>query len=270
MKNPHLLLASALALAATSSARAQVSLDFETPGQLAANFRNIGGTTNVNVTQSSNGASNDFVKIDITNNTSAAVLLYDTTPGDTTVGTQSTFAVTAGNPLTASFDFRVGTAANSSVGIIFADATNASNHVLALFNVNNSGATDQFRFFKDGSIATDVVTAGTLVGTATNVATTVGLGSTFSNFSAVLSVSGTTPSISLTVGGQTVNQTFVVGDFNWANTTVNLRVFDTENFFASSGIDIDNFSVTAIPEPSAFAAFAGLGALALVALRRRR
>lgn len=38
----------------------------------------------------------------------------------------------------------------------------------------------------------------------------------------------------------------------------------------AGGVYFDNFSVTAIPEPSTYAAFAGLGALGLVLWRRRR
>jgi MYXO-CTERM domain-containing protein len=42
-----------------------------------------------------------------------------------------------------------------------------------------------------------------------------------------------------------------------------------DNFAGSSALIVDNVSVAAIPEPSAFAALAGFAALGLVALRRR-
>ena len=59
----------------------------------------------------------------------------------------------------------------------------------------------------------------------------------------------------------------------WANgTTLFLRWTDhIENSVDSTyGLGIDNISFSAIPEPSAFAALAGLGALGLTATRRRR
>ena len=51
-----------------------------------------------------------------------------------------------------------------------------------------------------------------------------------------------------------------------------IRWFDSNSTGIDHGIAIDNFSfsVSAVPEPSSFAALAGLGALGCVALRRRR
>jgi len=47
-------------------------------------------------------------------------------------------------------------------------------------------------------------------------------------------------------------------------------VIDTSDFNTSSALSIDNVTLTAIPEPSSFAALAGLAGLALAATRRRR
>jgi PEP-CTERM motif len=52
--------------------------------------------------------------------------------------------------------------------------------------------------------------------------------------------------------------------------TLSFGVVDISDFFVSSAVSIDNVSLTAIPEPSTFAALAGSLALGLVALRRRR
>ncbi|HEY9249869.1 MAG TPA: PEP-CTERM sorting domain-containing protein [Rariglobus sp.] len=254
-----------LAASASAAAYAQSSLDFETAGQVSGNFRNLGPATSGN-TQSSNGAANDYLVHNIANSSfSAAALLYDTTPGDTTDGTQSTFSTSS--PLTVSFDFRA-TTANSSVGIIFADSTNASNHVLALFNVDNSGATDLFRFFKDGTVTTASIEAGSLAGSNT-ASTGVDVGSAFGSYSATLSVAGTTPTLALTVGSQTFSRTFSAGDFNWAKTTVILRLFDAGNTSSTPSIWVDNFAIVAIPEPSTYAAVSGAAVLGLALWRRR-
>lgn len=255
-----------LAAVASVTAHAQVSLDFETAGQVSGNFRNLGPATNSN-TQSSNAAANDYLIHNISNGSfSAAVLLYDTTPGDTTGGTQSVFSVSS--PLTVSVDFRA-TTANSSVGIIFADPANAGNHVLALFNVDNSGTTDLFRFFKDGTVTTASVTAGTQSGTSQSASTGVDAGSSFGNYSVTLSVVGTTPTLAVTVGNQTFSNTFSSGDFDWSNTTVILRLFDAGNGTSTADLWVDNFTINAIPEPSTYAAISGAAVLGLAFLRRR-
>ena len=263
--NSPLRLLSLLVLGAAGTGFAQVNLDFETAGQLSANFRNLGTGTS-SLTQSSNGAANDFVSVNNTNATQfsfgALGLLYDTTPADTTAGTQSAFTTTS--PLTVSVDFRAAVA-STSIGVYFADANNTSNNVLALFNVDTSGNNDQLRFFRDGV----VTSAGTQVGSSSNVSTGVNVGSPFSNLSATLSVVGTTPSISFTVGTQTVTSAFLAGHIDWSSTVVILRLFDNDSA-AGTSLDIDNFSVSSIPEPGTCALFFGGAALAMFALRRRK
>lgn len=266
---PRAAFAAALLLPGLASAQL-VSIDFETASQFTDNFRSLGPNT-VAVSQSSNGAGNDVLVHNISNGSATgSVLLYDTTPGDTTTGTQSVFSTAT--PLAVSFLFNAnGASANSSIGVIFADSTNASNHLLALFNVNSAPTNDTFRFFRDGTVSPVSVSAGTQVGsTVSNGSSGVDLGGPLTAFTATLSVSGTTPTIDLTVGGHTVSQTFAAGDFNWADTTVMLRLFDTGTASLSTFLNVDDFTVAAIPEPSSFAALAGLGALGLVVSRRRR
>jgi hypothetical protein len=62
---------------------------------------------------------------------------------------------------------------------------------------------------------------------------------------------------------------------NYIDNSVNSFTFNRLGFLAGSGLDADqiilsNLSLTVIPEPSSFAALAGLGAIGLVASRRRR
>jgi hypothetical protein len=68
----------------------------------------------------------------------------------------------------------------------------------------------------------------------------------------------------------TSGQSYQSAAFGGAATiTVGFGVVDVDNFAGSSALIVDNVSVAAIPEPSAFAALAGFAALGLVALRRR-
>jgi len=263
-------IACACLLAAGRAAFAQsASLDFETAGQFTGNFRGVsllGGSA----AQSSNGASNDFVKHDRTTSTDKGVAyVYDTTPGDATIGTQSTFVATS--PLTASFDLYAAPAL-SSFGIILADASNASNNIMAQFVVNFSGATDSFRFFRDGTVSGADLTAGTQVGTTSNLATSIGTGTAFTTgggFSVALTFVGDTPTLSLTAGGETVSQSFSSTDINWTNTTVILRLYDS-GAGTGSGVGIDNFVISTIPEPSGMAAIFSSLAFGFCAFRRRR
>ena len=262
MSTPLRSLLFSLAASASVTAYAQVSLDFETAGQVTGNFRNIGTTVTSN-TQSSNAGANDYLIHNVTDSAgSEAVLVYDTTPGDTTVGTQSTFSVSS--PLNVNFDFRA-TTAGSSIGIIFADPTNSANYVLALFNIDNGGVTtsDLLRFFKDGTAA------GNQSGSTTTASTGINAGSSFGNFSATLSVVGTTPTISLTVGSQTASRTFPAGDYDWGNTTVSLRLYDAGAANPNTDIWVDNFTISSVPEPSTYAAIFGAAILGVALMRRR-
>ncbi|HSI09360.1 MAG TPA: PEP-CTERM sorting domain-containing protein [Rariglobus sp.] len=262
MSTPLRYLLFSLAASTSLTAYGQVSLDFETAGQVSDNFRNIGTTVTSN-TQSSNAGANDYLIHNVTDGAgSEAVLLYDTTPGDTTLGTQSTFSV--GSSLNVSFDFRASTA-GSSIGIIFADPTNAANYVLALFSVDNGGITtsDLLRFFKDGT------SAGNQSGSTTTASSGINAGSSFGHFSATLSVVGTTPTISLTVGSQTASRTFPAGDYDWTNTTVALRLYDAGAGNPNTDVWVDNFTIGAIPEPSTYAVVSGAAVLGLALWRRR-
>lgn len=77
---------------------------------------------------------------------------------------------------------------------------------------------------------------------------------------------GTTYDYGFTTGAQS----FQSAPFASAGTvTIGFGVVEVDSFVASSALSFDNVSLSAIPEPSAFAAFAGLAGLALAATRRR-
>lgn len=253
-----LLISAALAMASTP-AIGQVFFDFETPGQFTANFRNI---STVGTTTQTTGLGNNYLVHEGPGG-GAAILLYDSTPGDITSGTHSTFATN--QALSVSFQFSA-TAATSSVGVVFSSPTATNNNLLALFNVDATSSTDTFRFFRDGADMS--ATAGTPVGTTTSVSTGVNVGSPLTSLTATLSAAGSSPTLTLTVGSQTITQNLAANDIDWSNTIVLIRLYDASA--STTPIHVDNLSIGAIPEPSTFALAGGLAALALAACRRRR
>jgi len=254
--------------------RAQVLFDFETSGQWTGNFRKITTASlsaNLSVAQTSNGASNDYVTHENkTGSSSTPAFLYDSTPADTTSATDSVFS-TAGD-ITVSLDFRAA-AATSSIGIYFADPSNYNNNLLCLFTLDASSTTDTFRAWRDGTVAAGSASPGTQVGSTANFATSVAsAGSpTFTSLAFKLSVSGSTPTLSLTSGSQTSSQVFSSGDFDFlgSNAVVMVRMNDG-NINSTSAFDFDNFQIQAVPEPSAWLLLSAGLALLVILERRRR
>lgn len=242
-----------------SSACGQVLLDFETSTDLSGNFRSLASGSAV---QTANGAGNDYIIADRTGSQSGTTLLYDTTPGDATNGTQSVFAASG---LTVSFDF-VLQSPGSSIGLWFADPTNLSNNILALVNLDNSGTNDLFRFYRNGNLGTTGV--GTQVGSNVSASSGIDIGSPFSAFSLTLTNGDTVPELSLTLGSQTISRTLSGLGFDFPNgVVVALRLFDNSTT-SGNGVLLDNFEVQAVPEPSAAFLFL-LGGVCLYGLRRR-
>lgn len=242
-----------LLLFLANTAGAQVLIDFQTAGQFANNFRKVTSNSDSAAQTANAFPANNYLRYDRTTTTSNVLAyMYDTTPGDTTVATQSVFSTATA--LTVSYGLRA-TSATSSFGIYFADPNDINNNLLVLFNLDSSGSTDQFRFFRDGAMSSAGV--GTQVGlsqsgsTGFNAGTITPATTPFAPLSATLTVAGTTPTLSLTVGSQTFSQTFSAGDFNFSggNTTVIVRMFDP-NPATNTPMDIDDFQIVSVPEPS--------------------
>ncbi len=154
----------------------------------------------------------------------------------------TTFSASAGR----SFDLTITEKLNGSGTIVFSGGATTSNFRLT----NIANAADFTGTFS--------LTGGTLLFaadlSASKASLTIGSG-TLVNLSHSVSVSA------LNIAGTTLaNGTY---SYTWLN----------ENFgtiFTAGSVDNGSITVGVIPEPSAFAALAGLGALAFATLRRRR
>jgi hypothetical protein len=228
------------------------TLDLSSSTSLSSNVNKLLGSALVD------DASGGFTSFDVTGSGSSTYVATYTAGG----ASAATFSTSTS--LTVDFDFRV-SAASSSIGIYFADASNLNNNVLVLLNVDNSGTTDRFRVFTDGTLSSG--SAGSAVSAAqTDASTLVSAGSSdWSSYSITFSVVGTTPTIGLTVGGTTFNYTLASGTADWANTVVALRLSDSNS--STGGIDIQ---LAAIPEPAIASLLFGLCSLIVVAAQRRR
>src|SRR5690348_4693737 len=118
--------------AGSFSFAADTTLDFETAGQYTGNFRLLAGSSTQ--TQTGPSAGNDYV-ISTSPTAANAAIAFDTTPGDATFGTATTF----NGPVTVSVDalFQANT---SSLGIYFINPADETKSYLALFNINNNGS----------------------------------------------------------------------------------------------------------------------------------
>jgi hypothetical protein len=196
-------------------------------------------------------------------NTDNGIAIYDQTPADAT--DVNVFA----SPFRVTFTGRAAVAA-SSIGVILIDPADNNNNVIALFNFDVGGVTtaDTIRFFKDGPINTTQTSVGTQVGATVTGDAGVDGNSTFTNFTLDYSVSGTTPTLKLTVGSLSATSAFSAGDAI-ASPQLAFRLFDATN--AAGSTDIDNVTVTAVPEPASagLVALAGLPALFRRGRRRR-
>lgn len=237
-------------------------IDFETAGQLGANFRVLNTAGTRVLSQTANGVGNDLISLEDTSPTStgAVVGIYDTTPADTTAATAFTVAAAQ---FRVTFNLTAG-ANSSSFGVHLLDPNNSSNNLLALFNVG-TGAADTLRFWRDSSaIATGG--AGTQIGATVTGDAGYDVGGSPALFELSVDNTGAAPVFNLTVGTLSATSAFVAGDLNFLP-QVAFRLFDSSNAGATAAT-LDNFTVTVVPEPAALPLLAAGAGLLL--LRRRR
>jgi hypothetical protein len=251
----------AAVLAFGTSARAATTLDFETAGQYANNFRKISGPGTG--AQTGPAAGNDYVSLAAPSN---FVAVYDTTPADATV--QNVFAVAQGSPVTISTDVTFNSA-TSSFGVYFVNPADESKGYLALLNFNQSSSNELIRFAADASPSTNG--AGSLTnGTPTPADIVTGSTPTNVTFGYAID-SSNHPVLSVTVGSFTSSATF--SSITSPLASVELALRDSAQGTAGSGFenDFDNVVLpdAAVPEPTSLAVI-GLGVSGLVSRRRRR
>lgn len=234
-------------------------LDFQAAGQYAANFRTLEQEAGVTLTQNAGG----FIRATSVSTVSRISTVYDTTPGDG-AATKTSFGLNTRVEL----DARLADTTRS-LGIYLIDAATPENTAyLALFNVDTSGSTDQIRFSATANPtsasnnAAGLETSGSLTGNAGYNAST----STFVH-------------MKLDYTADLNNHpvlTFTVGDFSRTITYSSLTAYSqvevglrfSPQTSGNRTIDVDNFSVGAIPEPASLSLMA-LGAVGLITRRRR-
>ncbi|CAM2815436.1 PEP-CTERM sorting domain-containing protein [Rariglobus hedericola] len=236
-----------------------VPLDFETANQFTNSFRvlSAGGAT---LTQTSNGGANDYMQ---SANGSGSSYVYDANGASAGI---SSFTVSQSTSLTISADVSF-TVSNNSFGIYIINAADESQGYLAIFNVNFSSTSDQIRFSNNAVPTTAGAGSPLNNGSfANNADTGIGLLGAFNNISLTYSINGSNaPVLTMTAGSQTSSITLSGTAFT--DVEVGFRMSSTASGIV--GMDNLNIATSAVPEPSTYAALAGIAVLGLATLRRR-
>ncbi len=264
MKTPVLKALVLLSLAGAMVSAAQaVVVDFSNPNDLADNFRSYANSSGVSVSQ----GNNTFVTVTgQTVATAPNILIYDTTPLDTT--SYNTFALNVGQTLSLSVNVASITAAQTSLGFYFfnsSQALTAFAHSTALMNFDANVSNEERARFGTYQAITGIGTgAGTPEfgngGISLNDPTFRTVTATYTRNSAQLTT------LTLTAGSFT--STFTDNNFaSFSNVGVAIRLFPNTGNPANS-FQFDEF-VAVVPEPSTWALL-GVGLGALVLFRRRK
>lgn len=262
------------ALSATNSFQVTVSaaptpgytrtLDFTATTDLSANFRTLlalGGSGGV-AGRVADSTGNGVYRLDSvsTNTESAVTYLYDLTPTNTTLGTQSAFDLSG--PLTLALGARTG-ASGSTVAVTFANPDNLDDNVSAVFTLR-TGA-DQVRFFKNGNLDSSGASLGSQVGPTFNPVTSAEAAApatlladattaAFTPLEFTLTRDGSTPTLTVAAdGGVVATYTFFKRTLLWRSAVVILRVSDASksDTTTDTALELDNLVFRAPSAPAA-------------------
>ncbi len=252
-------LASLLVLTAATSSHAATSLVDDQ--FIDGGFTN--GTDALDAAWSSQANSTPTVgAFNSTGNTSNALLIDSTA---TFSGTQGQFTnatpLAIGESITLSFDFRITNAAgNNDAGLRFGLSSSSNTYAFTLGTGTTTGG-NIVQFGANTVGGTNVIYTPSGAPFAIN-------GTASHTFSLTITrTSGTSLSFLGSVDANTVS---AVTSNSISNFTFNNIILGQGNTTNDFNIDNVNVTVGAIPEPSTYAAFAGLAALGLVAFKRTR
>lgn len=254
------VLVAAFVPASPGTAQVLVSLDFETAGDVANNFRAL-SVNNASFTQTSNGVANDSMSVTSTGVSGLRSFIYDTTPANATV--QNTFS---GSVLIEGDIDTTGSTTSFGIYLLNPAGEATGNQLLSLFNWDSSGTNDLLRLFKTSSVTSGSASGQHYTSGNVNAGTNVADGFTHYALSyRADTVDSTQAVLNLTVGS------FSTGDI-FMGTGTYFSTYEIGFRFSPNGsgqtVFLDNFSVTQIPEPSTVT-LAVLGLLGLVLLRRK-
>lgn len=266
MPRSVLLLASLLVCA---SAQAFV-VDFSGASDLANNFRKANTASSHTLVQSGTA-------LNVTSHTGATtalVYVYDTTPADATGATQNKFSLNVGDSISVSMDIGniSSLGAGTSLGFYFANPnaqTSAVNYY-GIVSVNNQVANEQFRF-GSGAALNSTQTNGTLVAGTPQFADG-GLTVSDPVFRTVKVTYQLTSLNSITMTSQAGSATSSItysGITPLNEVAVAFRISPSVGATVRT-MQLDNFEVTVVPEPSTYAALAGVLGLGAALFRRSR
>lgn len=258
---PSTFIVSLCTFASLPVAQGALLADFTSPTAFADNFRSTLEDPNTTTSQGGNAYVSTFGHNPSTVG-GAEIYLYDTTPGDSTAETRSTFSGAS----IISFDIRAAQA-NSSFAILIVNPASEGTaaHQYGLFNFDNvDPAGDRIRIgsgaeINSGGIGTVALNASedTPVTIGTDFTTATLTYSQGANNAAVLTFSVGSFSRTATLANNSYLSTFEVG----------IRSFDADSV-TEGGLDFTNFNVSPIPEPSALALVA-LASVGMLGSRRR-
>ena len=266
------LLAAACAGVFSAPILAQTSsVDFDAAGDLTASFTAVRNATNaVHISTAGADGANGYLSLQaLTDSGNGFPVRYKFDANGSTAGTNTYGEVSIGAAVRFSAD------STGFFTFVLAPASATNDAVGIGWQVNNFGTTDRTVAFTGiGFNASTFQNGASASGNLfdNTVATSGNWYFSQADFTRTGNTASDVRSVRLRVwdSADKTGALLIDRSFSYAE---GVAVADGEIGFSKTGnftVDIDNFTVAAVPEPSAVAAIAGAGALGLAAIRRRR